>query len=189
MIKKTPTLCIARTPDGVGLPLPSYASRYHMGLVLQAAIPSSIRIEPGERVYVPVGFAVGIPDGFCGQVVSHPVLAREHGLVVLDGPQIVHPADRGALFILLQNSSPKQIVLRRGVDVAQLVIVPAVQVRWNDMTGTQVLLGEKTDPSKVLLDSEMEVSSEANEVMTSSKRVVKSPRNRFSEPEDKHEEV
>lgn len=183
-MSKTPTLFIARTPDGMGLPLPSYKSKYHVGVVLQAAVPSSIRIEPGERVYVPVGFAIGIPEGFCGQVVSNPVLAREHGLIVLDGPQIVHPADRGALFILLQNSSPRQIILRRGIDIAQLVIMPAIQVRWQDMSGQVTMSGEKTDPSAVLLDSEMAVSAEENEVMASSKRSVKSPRNRFAGEED-----
>ena len=188
MQKTVPTLCIARTPDGVGLPLPSYMSRYHMGLILQAAVPSSIRIDPGERVYVPIGFAIGIPDGFCGEIVSYPALAREQGLIVLDGPQILHPADRGAIFVLLQNSSPKQVVLRRGTDIAQLVILPVIQVRWKDMTEQQVLSGEKTDPSAVLLDSEMEVSSEENEIMTSSKRIVKSPRNRFNISGDSDED-
>ena len=184
MTQKLPTLLIARTADGAGLPLPSYLSEYHMGLTLCAAIPSSIRIEPGERVYVPIGFAIGVPKGWCGQIVSNPTQAREHGLIVLDGPQILHPADRGAVFVLLQNSSPKQFVLRRGVEIAQLVIVPAVQIRWNDISGQVTVSGEKTDPSAVLLDSELEVSSENNEVMTSSKRVQKTPRNRFGKEED-----
>ena len=82
---------------------------------------------------------------------------------------------------MLQNSSPRQIILRRGIDIAQLVIMPVVQVRWQDMSGQVSISGEKTDPSTVLLDSEMAVSAEENEVMTSSKRVVKSPRNRFAE--------
>jgi dUTP pyrophosphatase len=184
MTQKLPTLLIARTADGAGLPLPSYLSEYHIGLTLNAAIPSSIRIEPGDRVYVPIGFAVGIPCGWCGQIVSDPTLAREHGLIVLDGPQIVHPADRGAVFVLLQNSSPKQIVLRRGTAIAQLIIMPAVQIRWQDLSGQVSVSGVKTDPSTVLLDSELAVSSENNEVMTSSKRVKKTPRNRFGKEED-----
>ncbi|MBQ4488425.1 MAG: DUF2846 domain-containing protein, partial [Ruminobacter sp.] len=67
----------ARTADGIGLELPSYTSRYHAGLNLQAALPSALRVEPGERVYVPCGFEIGIPDGFCGQVVSEPQVARD----------------------------------------------------------------------------------------------------------------
>ena len=185
MGQNLPTLLIARTADGAGLPLPSYPSKYHIGLTLNAAIPSSIRIEPGERVYVPIGFAIGVPKGWCGQIVSNPTLAREHGLIVLDGPQILNPADRGAVFVLLQNSSPKQFVLRRGVEIAQLLVVPVVQIRWNDVSGQVSVSSEKTDPSAVLLDSELEVSSENNEVMTSSKRVQKTPRNRFSQVEDK----
>ncbi|MBP5343580.1 MAG: dUTP diphosphatase [Alphaproteobacteria bacterium] len=184
MTQKLPTLLIARTADGAGLPLPSYLSEYHVGLTLCAAIPSSIRIEPGERVYVPIGFAIGIPKGWCGQIVSNPTLAREQGVIVLDGPQILHPADRGAVFVLLQNSSPKQIVLRRGVEVAQLIVVPVTQIRWQDVSGQVSIASEKTDPAAVLLDSELDVSSEGNEVMTSSKRVQKTPRNRFGPSED-----
>ena len=181
MKKIIPTLLIARTADGAGLPLPSYLSEHHMGLTLTAAIPSAIRIEPGERVYVPVGFAVGIPDGWCGQIVSNPTLAREQGLIVLDGPLILHPADRGAVFVLLQNSSPKQIVLRRGVAIAQLVVLPAVQIRWHDLSGQFSVSSAKTDTSTVLLDSEIEESSESSDA--SSKRVQKTPRNRFGSSE------
>ena len=126
------TLHIARTADGIGLELPSYVSRYHVGLNLQAALASAVRLEPGDRVYVPCGFAVGVPDGYCGQVVSLPRVARELGLVVLDAPHIVHPADRGPLFLLLQNTSAKQVVLHRGDYVAQLVIVPVVQATWHE---------------------------------------------------------
>ena len=180
MKQKVQTLLIVRTADGSGLPLPSYLSEHHVGLTLSAAIPSSLRIEPGERIYVPIGFSIGIPDGWCGQIVSNPVLAREQGLIVLDGPQILHPADRGAVFVLLQNSSPKQIVLRRGVAVAQLVIVPAIQVRWRDLTGQVSVSGAKTDTSTVLLDSEFDSAAESDDATTSSKRVVKGPRNRFA---------
>ena len=183
MMQKLPTLLIARTADGAGLPLPSYLSQNHIGLNLCAAIPSSIRIEPGERVYVPIGFAIGIPKGWCGQIVSNPALAREQGLIVLDGPQIVHPADRGPVFVLLQNSSPKQIILRRGIFIAQLVVMPVVQIRWQDMSGQIRVAGAKTDTSEVLLDSNAGDSGE-DSASASSKRVQKTPRNRFGTSEE-----
>ena len=77
-------LSIARTPDGNGLALPSYASRYHVGLNLQAAIPSALRLEAGDRVYIPCGFAIGVPDGYCGYVVSHPDIAKNLGVICVN---------------------------------------------------------------------------------------------------------
>jgi len=110
----TPRLFIARTPDGDGFPLPSYETQYHVGLRLSAAIGSPIKINAGERLLIPVGFAVGVPQGFCGQIVSYGPLAEQHGIIVVDAPHIVNPADREPIFVNLQNISQKQFILHRG---------------------------------------------------------------------------
>lgn len=149
-----PKLHILRTPDGIDFPLPSYASKHHTGLILQAAVPTVIKLEPGERVYIPVGFGVGIPDGFCGQIVSLPEVAKETGMIVMGAPQIVNPADRGALFVLIQNASRRQQILRRGQAIAQLLIMPVYQIAWNEIeavsgnlkqTVVETILFEDTD--------------------------------------------
>ena len=98
-----PVLYISRTSDGEGLPLPSYESKNHMALTLQAAMSAPIRLKPGERAYVPVGFAIGIPKGFCGQIVSIPTLARRSGIVVSDAPSLLHPADSRNYFDLVHR--------------------------------------------------------------------------------------
>ncbi len=173
-----PTLYIARTADGEGLPLPSYSSRHHIALNLQAAVATPVRLNKDERAYIPVGFAIGIPDGFCGQVVSQPHLAREQGLIVLDAPQILHPADRGALFILMQNTSPKAIVIHRGLVCAQLLVLPAVQVSFKEVQ-SRALSGPTTT---VILDND----SGDSEKMTLkfSRRKVRSIRNRYKDEDD-----
>jgi len=182
-LRKIPTLYIARTADGIGLPLPSYTSRYHVGLNLQAAIPTAMRLEPGERVFIPSGFEIGIPDGYCGQVVSSSHLAQTQGLVVLGGPQIVHPADRGPLFLLLHNMSAQQIVLHRGDVVAQLLVSPVVQVAWHELTEKNALTSPTSEVDDLVLNKSELQEQEADEgdsMVSSPKRVYKSPRNRFS---------
>lgn len=174
---RVPTLYIARTADGNGLPLPSYSSKYHMGLNLQAAIPSTLRLEPGDRAYMPCGFAIGVPVNYCGLVVSQPDLARDQGLIVLDGPQVVHPANRDPLFVLLQNMSAHQVVVHRGDVVAQMVIVPAIQVAWKDVTNGASLVGGVTTEDKVVLESG---EKDDHSKMESSRRVHKDIRHRFS---------
>ena len=178
---------IARTADGNHLSLPTYSSKYHVGLNLQAAVPAALRLEPGDRAYVPIGFAIGIPDGYCGFVVSQPQLAKEQGLIVLDGPQVIHPADRGALFVLLQNMSSHLVVLHRGDVVAQLVIEPVVQATWCDLSEGIDTVGSTTKVGDVVVDSMQKGEFEEDDSkMKSSRRTYKSPRNRFEE-EDKNE--
>ena len=176
-----PRLYISRTPDGQDLPLPSYTSPHHVGLNLQAAVSAPIRLNPMERAYIPVGFSIGIPDGYCGQIVSVPALAHTEGLVVLDGPQIVHPADRGPIFVLVQNTSPKAYVVRRGLVCAQLLVVPVVQVCWNEIE-TKASGGASSE--NVVLDS---VSAKKENIMDSPRRPHRSIRNRFKKEENTDE--
>ena len=181
-------LSIARTADGNGLPLPSYSSRYHMALNLQAAIPAALRLEPGDRAYIPVGFAIGVPDGYCGFVVSQPALAKEQGLIVLDAPQVIHPADRDPVFVLLQNMSSHVVVLHRGNVVAQLVVQQAFQVAWRDLSAGAVGAGVKTKDQNLVIDSTGTSEEATNSKMVSSRRTYKSPRRRFAEEEKKEDE-
>lgn len=133
-----PKLHIVRTADGNELPLPCYLSKHHVGLILQAAVSTVVKLEAGERVYIPIGFGIGIPDGFCGQIVSLPEVAKETGLIVMSAPQIINPADRTALFLLIQNASRRQQILRRGQKIAQLLVMPVSQIMWNEIEAQHV---------------------------------------------------
>ena len=173
-----PTLYISRTADGAGLPLPSYSSRHHIALNLQAAVATPVRLNKDERAFIPVGFTIGIPDGYCGQVVSLPTLAREQGVVVLDGPQILHPADRQPLFILLQNTSPKAVVIHRGLVCAQLLVLPAVQVCWKEVQSHST----SGPTTSVILDND--TAPQEKPSLKFSRRKVRSIRNRYKDEDD-----
>jgi len=179
-------LSIARTADGIGLALPSYTSEYHMGLNLQLACAAVIRLEPGDRAYVPVGFAIGIPAGYCGYITSNKVLAQKNGVVVADAPAVLSPADRMPVFVLLQNISAQLAVLHRGDMIAQLVIHPAIQVTWNEIDSS---VGGKTTPNTNLVQDGFQAAAAQTETdaMVSSKRVYKDARHRFDD-EDGEEE-
>ena len=178
-----PTLYISRTSDGEGLPLPSYESKDHIALTLQAANSVPVRLKAGERAYVPVGFAIGIPNGFCGQIVSLPALARQEGIVVSDAPHIVHPVDRGPLFVLLRNTSSDDFVLHRGVVCAQLVIFPAVQVAWQEVK-RQKDISDVTPTDEILLDEAESSEDDFRALAPSARRGVRSIRNRYKQDED-----
>lgn len=179
----TPRLYIARTPDGSDFPLPSYASQYHIGLLLRAAIGSTLKINAGERIRIPVGFVIGVPQGFCGQIVSTPSLAETHGLVVSDSPHILNPADREPIFVLLQNVSSNPHVLHRGDVIAELLIIPAVQVCWNEVKAGKS--SEKTDITREILDPGAANNEQSNRnLFFSARREKKSARHRFQKPNE-----
>ena len=177
-----PQLYIARTPDGNGLPLPSYTSKYHVGLNLMGAIGSPIKIAPNERIKIPVGFAIGIPNGYCGQIVSHPEMAEVHGLIVSDAPHILHPADRKPIFLLIHNVSTKPYILHRKELIAQLVIMPIVQVCWQEVQVKEG--GEQTDENTLMVDEGTGDATDksAGKKFVSFRRHKTSPRNRFKIP-------
>ena len=174
-----PRLYITKTPDGNDFPLPSYTSKYHAGLNLMAAVSGPIKINPAERLRIPIGFAIGIPQGYCGQIVSHPSLAETNGIIVSDAPHIVHPATREPLFVLIQNVSNNQYILHRGDLIAQLIITPCVQVGWREIQSD--ITTEITDETELFLDEQNESEKEQKQTNSffSFRRKKTSPRNRY----------
>ncbi|MFU8841120.1 MAG: dUTP diphosphatase, partial [Nitriliruptoraceae bacterium] len=77
-------------PDAV---LPAYAHPGDAGLDLAAVDP--VRLWPGERVAVPTGLAVAVPDGWVGLVHPRSGLARRHGLTVANAPGTIDAGYRG----------------------------------------------------------------------------------------------
>lgn len=173
-----PKIHIVRTVDGTDFPLPSYTSKHHVGLNLMAAVSAPLKINPRERIHVPVGFAVAIPDGLCGQIVSDRNMALTHGIVVLDAPSIVHPADRKPLFVLLRNESNLQFILRRGMVIAQMLLVPVVQTAWQEVK-TNVKVEHKAQLSDILVE-DGDQSDSSQYLKPSSKRPKVSIRERSS---------
>lgn len=173
-----PQIHIVRTADGVDFPLPSYSSKHHFALNLMAAIGNPIKINPGERVHVPVGFAIALPDGLCGQIVSNVELALHHGVIVLDAPHLIHPATHKPLFVLLQNESPKQFILKRGTLIAQLLIVPAYQVAWKEVEDKSISNLQTTAQDIFVEEQPQELETSTGSMVSSSKRPKVSIRQR-----------
>lgn len=80
-------------------------------------------IQPGERVLVPTGFAVAIPERHCGLVLSRSGLALKHGIAVLNSPGLIDSGYRGELKVILVNHGQEAVSIERGQRIAQLVVV------------------------------------------------------------------
>lgn len=103
------------------LPLPAYAHPGDAGADLLTTV--DVTLQPGERVLVPTGIGIALPEGFVALVHPRSGLAARHGLSIVNTPGTVDAGYRGEVKVLLVNLDPRDAVeLRRGDRIAQLVI-------------------------------------------------------------------
>ena len=103
------------------LPLPAYAHPGDAGADLLTTV--EVTLAPGERMLVPTGVAIALPDGFVALVHPRSGLAARHGLSIVNTPGTVDAGYRGEIKVLLVNHDPREpIELRRGDRIAQLVV-------------------------------------------------------------------
>jgi len=104
-----------------GLPALSYAHEGDAGADLYAA--TDVELKPGERVLVPTGIAIALPDGYVGLVHPRSGLAAKLGVTVLNAPGTVDAGYRGEILVNLINHDPSTpALIRRGDRIAQLVV-------------------------------------------------------------------
>lgn len=109
---------------GYNMSIPARATPGSAGFDLRAAITEPLTLYTLDRVRVPTGFAVQIPDGFEGQVRPRSGLAWKHGVTVLNAPGTIDADYRGPLDVLLINLGRAPFTIERGDRIAQLVVVP-----------------------------------------------------------------
>ena len=107
-----------------GAVLPEYRSAGSSGADLRAFLPEQIRLKPGERVAVPTGLRMELPEGFEAQVRPRSGLALEHGLTCLNTPGTIDADYRGEIKVILINLGTDEVEIRSGDRIAQLVIAP-----------------------------------------------------------------
>ncbi len=113
----------------VEVPPPSYQSDGAAGLDLHAALQASRTLEPGERMLVPTGYAVALPEGYEGQVRPRSGLALHHGVTVVNTPGTVDEDYRGEIGVVLINHGDEPFELEPGMRIAQLVVAPVARVK------------------------------------------------------------
>jgi dUTP pyrophosphatase len=105
-----------------GLLLPKRGSEHAAGLDLVAANPEPIRLASGARSLVPTGVAIALPIGLEAQVRPRSGLALKHGVTVLNAPGTIDADYRGEVGVVLINHGDAELVIERGMRVAQLVV-------------------------------------------------------------------
>lgn len=118
------TVQIKQLAHAQGLQLPRYETPLSAGLDLPAAVAANepLLLEPGERVLVPTGLSLALPEGIEAQVRPRSGLALKHGITVLNSPGTIDADYRGEVKVILINLGDKVFIIERGQRIAQLVI-------------------------------------------------------------------
>ena len=124
-----PTVAFQRLPSNRDLPLPARATGGAAGYDVRTC--DGFRLKPGERLAVPTGLIMELPDGIQCEVRPRSGLAARYGLTLPNSPGTIDSDYRGELKILLQNQGSERVTVRRGERVAQLIfgrsLVPVVK--------------------------------------------------------------
>ncbi len=114
-------------------PLPHYQTLQSAGMDLRAFLEEAVTIEPGQRLLIPTGLLMAIPNGFEGQVRPRSGLALKYGITVLNSPGTIDADYRGEVKVLLINHSDQDFVVQDGERIAQLVIAQHATAQWAEV--------------------------------------------------------
>jgi len=114
---------INSTGDNPGK-IPLYATPGAAGADLFACLDQDLIIKPGERVGVPTGIAIELPDpGYVALIFARSGLASKKGLTLSNGVGVVDSDFRGEIRVLMVNLGQEDVVLQNGDRLAQIVFI------------------------------------------------------------------
>ena len=112
-------------------PLPDYATPGSAGLDLRALLDAPLTLEPGQTRLLGTGLAVHIADpGYAAVVLPRSGLGHRHGIVLGNLVGLIDSDYQGELMVSCWNRGTQAFTIEPGERVAQLVVVPVVQARF-----------------------------------------------------------
>ncbi|MEN9744219.1 MAG: hypothetical protein RL640_57 [Bacteroidota bacterium] len=110
--------------------LPAYATAGSSGMDLRAFIPSPLTLAAMERILVPTGLFVEIPEGYEAQIRPRSGLAIKQGITCLNTPGTIDADYRGEIKVILINLSSEPQVIENGDRIAQMIFQKIEQAEW-----------------------------------------------------------
>jgi dUTP pyrophosphatase len=112
--------------------LPAYATPGSAGLDLRACIAAPVELGPGQTELIPSGIAIHMAEpGLAAIVLPRSGLGHKHGIVLGNLVGLIDSDYQGQIFVSVWNRSSRVFTLNPMERIAQLVIVPVVQVGFN----------------------------------------------------------
>lgn len=112
--------------------LPAYETIQSAGMDLRANIDEPVTIQPKQRVLIPTGLFIALPEGYEAQIRPRSGLAAKHGITVLNSPGTIDADYRGEIKVLLINHSDQAFEIKDSERIAQMVIAAYTRVEWEE---------------------------------------------------------
>lgn len=114
---------------GKEFPLPQYATAGSAGLDLRACLDAPLALEPGKAELVPSGLSIYVEDpGLAAVILPRSGLGHKHGIVLGNLVGLIDSDYQGQLMVSVWNRGREPYTVQPGERIAQLVVVPVVQV-------------------------------------------------------------
>jgi dUTP pyrophosphatase len=114
---------------GRDYPLPQYATAGSAGVDLRACIDAPLEMKPGDTQLIPSGIAIHLADsGHAAIVLPRSGLGHKHGIVLGNLVGLIDSDYQGQVFVSCWNRGQSTFTIQPGERIAQLVVVPVVQV-------------------------------------------------------------
>ena len=112
--------------------LPAYATGGSAGLDLRACLDAPLTLAPGDTQLIPTGLAIHLADpGLAAVIIPRSGLGHKHGIVLGNLVGLIDSDYQGQLFVSCWNRGRDAFVINPLERIAQLVVVPVVQVALN----------------------------------------------------------
>ena len=112
--------------------LPRYATPGSAGLDLRACIDAPLALAPGQTELIPAGIAIHLADrGLAAVILPRSGLGHQHGIVLGNLVGLIDSDYQGQIFVSTWNRGNAPFTINPLERLAQLVVVPVVQVGFN----------------------------------------------------------
>jgi dUTP pyrophosphatase len=120
---------------GTLFPLPSYATEGSAGLDLRACIDAPLTLAPGRAELIATGLAIHLDDpALAAVILPRSGLGHKHGIVLGNLVGLIDSDYQGQLMVSCWNRGNEAFVVKAGERIAQLIVVPVVQVELEVVT-------------------------------------------------------
>ncbi len=114
---------------GREFPLPAYATAGSAGMDLRACLDAPLALAPGRAELIPTGMAMHLDDpGLAAVILPRSGLGHKHGVVLGNLVGLIDSDYQGQLMVSCWNRAAETFIIQPGERIAQLVVVPVVQV-------------------------------------------------------------
>lgn len=111
-------------------PLPAYETSASAGMDLRANLDEPVKLKPLERILIPTGLFIELPEGFEAQIRPRSGLAIKKGISLVNTPGTIDADYRGEIKIIIINLSNQEVEITDGERIAQMVISKVEHTDW-----------------------------------------------------------